>query len=229
MVSTSESPQLDYAPRSQSARRRVIYRWLIAASIVLALYFCRDWPAEVWQDSRVYFLQVQCLRHPVQPGIVVYQSGTPAICVAVPQVAALSAAYWRHPSWTAKQKVSTVFSGELGTNRGLRRVITVESGVREGPGLDATATFFTTSAALGRPITVISTGGEASSSWGIPIAPPTPVVVIYSANTDPKDPSHIQFICLFFDTKQVWDGYLRDDGSFDLTPSSIRRTGATGN
>jgi len=155
--------------------------------------------------------------------MLVYSSGTVVTSIGSSQAAAISAICTPiHPSWTPKQRVATIFMGELRASNGLRRLVTVEAGVEWTPGRDTTVTFFTTSSGVGWSNAVRGNCHVWQYRWGFSVMPPSPEAVIYSATTDPNDPSHISFRCSLFDVSDIWNGYLGSDGNFVLntTPSS---------
>jgi hypothetical protein len=222
MAETDRSTQLDYAPRPANANRSRFFQVSIVFAIVLATYLERAWPLGIWQHFRVFYLQKQCIKHPIAGGTVVYASGSPIISIRSPQEAALTAEYSIPPYWTPPPSASTVFMGNLVAINGVRRLITIEAAVSWLPGHGADARIFWTAGDSGmtkplrgdrgfmdRDTTIVSPGDVAP-------APSAPEVEIRSAIVDPKDPSHITFTVRVFSYTCHYDGKLLPDGSLLL-------------
>jgi hypothetical protein len=194
---------------------------VIDASLLLAIYLCRTWPVQLWQHTRLVYLQSQCLKHPIPAGTIVYSSGTPEVAIASPAWNAFAVADPTYYSIGATPTgAATVFLGERQASNGTRRLVNVEAHPLWKPKAFSSVMMFTRSVDLNltRPLLEnFQPGGGATSNAGPGWRNTVPDIVVYSAKADAIDLSHITFECRLFEQDFIVDGYLQNDGRFVLT------------
>jgi hypothetical protein len=77
---------LDYGLRRPIHRRPVIRRAIIAVVLTFAVILGVEEIKAAWPSVRLYYLERQCLAHPVAPNTLVYSSGSPPLAIQSPQL-----------------------------------------------------------------------------------------------------------------------------------------------
>ena len=75
------APQLDYAPRNASLRRRRVRRWLpllLCMAALSVLWFCRDSLERSYSRAWRLYIQHRCLNYTIDPRRVVYEENAEA-------------------------------------------------------------------------------------------------------------------------------------------------------
>src|SRR5580700_2291430 len=81
----SSSHRLDYgAPQRRHFPRRH-HRWIIVAALALLIYLGWSSFQSLLPHLKLWYWEDQCLAHPIPPGIVVYNSGPPRVCILSPE------------------------------------------------------------------------------------------------------------------------------------------------
>jgi hypothetical protein len=252
-VETNEAASpLPYQSKPLLHRRRAFKRGLIAATLALGLLLSlKLWPRTHDQirlfklEWRLYQDQKLCLAHPIPPGIPVYQTGTPGLSTASPELNGFCKDYGF--GWLGSlingipprvQTPATVYMGQRRATNGLSRFIAV----------DAVKSLFGISfCVVNRPMSL----SDPRLDGGAPHIPnpmddnlgqlaPSPMIappiVVYSAIEDPADVSHFSFSYDYDCYHVSVDCRLQPDGSvctqrqvyeWTITPEGKRVTPLT--
>ena len=195
MTTAGETPQLEYAPRRDTGRRKRIYRWLIVIAVLFAAWRLWDSRAQITRSVKIAWLKRQCIKHPIPEEVVVYSSDNPNGAVHSTEWDAFSAFVnlGTNTRLVRPDQKSTIFLGELRAGDGTRCLVEVEGVYHFETGNIATVTFFANyhgGNISGNYVNGQSYTREKISKEKDPLKPD---VIVTSATRDPNDRSHVIF------------------------------------
>jgi hypothetical protein len=218
--STPTSPNpLDYGHRPRLHQRPLLRRLALIAILIPAIAFSvHQIRSRLWPALQLYYLQHECLAHPIPSGIQVYSSRDPLLDYKSPQFDALFAKL-----------------GPLGFKRAGFRIVPVYLGTREAK--DGARRFLAIYALASSPSNIYLIRISRPTGPAPPDKPPqnfimdqtTPDLLgmyvnpnaqprsfIYSATEDPNDSSHFTITIDVGPSRHVGDYYLQPDGSITM-------------
>jgi hypothetical protein len=228
----SQQPQtqppntLDYGRRAPLLGRRgfrILRRFAIAAILITAIAFSAYQIRSNWPALHLYYLQHECLAHPIPPGVVVYSSDQPSAVYKSSQLEPLvnEAQAGLYPPYNSMQRVPVYFGIRQASN-GTKRFIAVYVVLEVRPGAEPVVALFT----INRPTTLAPPETldqnflvDSDDSGEQPEARPN--VLIYSGVEDPYDKSRLTLRFDVCKTHLVVDCVVQPDGSIVLQQSLL--------
>jgi hypothetical protein len=226
---TATINSLDYGLRLPLYRRpasRMLIRAVIAAMLIAAIAYSVYQISSHWPLFRLYYLQHECITHPVPPGVQIYSSAQPSVIYSNPQFDALYQSLPPSYNWPdSHRKTIPLYQGVRTPKNGAKRFIAVYAEVFLWP--DPKAYDIVELTAINRPMTLApaecnqkfsltATSIGALDRAGDLILRAKPNVLLNSAVEDPSDGSHWTTTFDFSAYRYVDDYYLQPGGGIRI-------------
>jgi hypothetical protein len=188
---------LDYGPRPRLHRRPFLRRIAIVAILITAIAFSIYQIRSHWPALKMYYLQHQCLTHPIPPGIQVYSFANPSATFKSPEFDAFVAQFPPPAFSIPKMQRIPLYMGIRQAADGTKHFLAIYASIPAWPGASEDITLFgfdcpTHLAPPSNYAAPFGMGRVNLKMFGLmPIPLLDPQVLIYSAVEDPNDKSHL--------------------------------------